>query len=222
MVLDWVIAAVLGIALFFVFEPIYLKMSFSVPKKKLSLLFKALATTMTLTLTVLGYLRSPDTFGLLMMIAMGICLVADILIGVNFIVGVFAFLLGHLFFIPAFLQTYNPRWFFSVSVFVFGLLLVWFLFHNYFKTAGDKCVPCLVYSVILSAMLALGVPAFLTFDTRGTLLAAGAVLFVTSDLTLARSKFIKRTQLNDTISLTLYYMAQFLFGLSVFVPTIAK
>jgi len=218
--MDWVIIAILGIALFFVFEPIYLKLSFPEPKKKaLSLTFKALATAMALVLAVIGYLRAPGTFGLLMVTAMAVCLAADILIGVNFVFGVFAFLLGHLFFIPAFLQTYEFKWYISLPIFLFGLLLVWLLFHNFFKKAGKTLAPCLAYSVILNAMLAFGLPACLSLSTRGILLAIGAVFFVISDLMLARNLFVKKTQISDAVSLTFYYAAQFLFGLSVFVPT---
>jgi len=220
--LDWVLIAILGSALFFVVEPVYLKMSFSASEKKpLSLTFKALATGMALALTVIGYIRALGTFGLLMVIAMSICLIADVLIGVKFVIGVFAFLLGHLFYIPAFLQTYEFKWYISLPIFFAGLLLVWVLFHNYFKKAGKMLAPLLVYSVILNAMLALGVPAFLTFDTRGYLLAFGAVFFVVSDLMLAHNTFIKKSRVRDIVSLTFYYSAQFMFGLSVFVPTLS-
>ncbi len=220
--MDWAIIAILGIALFFVFEPVYLKMSFSpIEKKPLSLTFKALATGMALVLTVIGYLRAPGMFELLMVIAMSICLIADVLIGVSFVVGVFAFLLGHLFYIPAFLQTYEFKWYISLPIFLCGLLLVWLLFHNYFAKAGKTLVPLLVYSIILNAMLALGVPALLSLDSRGVLLAVGAVFFVVSDLMLAHNAFIKKSRVSDIVSLTFYYSAQFLFGLSVFVPTMS-
>ena len=220
--MDWAIIAILGIALFFVFEPVYLKMSFSPTEKKpLSLTFKALATGMALVLTVIGYIRSPGTFGLLMVIAMSICLIADVLIGVKFVIGVFAFLLGHLFYMPGFLQTYEFKWYISLPIFLCGLLLVWLLFHNYFANAGKNLLPCLAYSVILNAMLALGAPAFITSDSRGILLAVGAVCFVISDLMLAHNAFIKKSRVTDVVSLTFYYSAQFLFGLSVFVPTMS-
>lgn len=220
--MDWVTIAIFGIALFFVFEPVYLKMSFSPTEKKpLSLTFKALATGMALAVAVIGYLRAPGTFGLLMVIAMAICLIADVLIGISFVLGVFAFLLGHLFYMPAFLQTYDFRWYISLPIFVFGLLLVWLLFHHYFANAGKNLLPCLAYSVILNAMLALGVPAFLSFDVRGVLLAVGAVFFVVSDLMLAHNAFIKKSRVTDVISLTFYYSAQFLLGLSVFAPTMS-
>ncbi len=220
--MDWAIIAILGAALFFVFEPVYLKMSFSPAEKKpLSLTFKALATGMALALTVIGYIRVPDTFGLLMIIAMAICLTADVLIGVSFVLGVFAFLFGHLFYIPAFLQTYEFKWYISLPIFLAGLLLVWVIFHNYFKKAGKTLAPLLVYSVILNAMLALGVPACLSLSTRGILLAVGAAFFVVSDLMLARNIFVKKSRVSDIVSLTFYYSAQFLFGLSVFVTTMS-
>lgn len=220
--MDWVLIAILGVALFLVFEPVYLKLYFSRPEKRaLSLTFKALATGMALALTVIGCIRAPGTFGLLMVIAMSICLIADVLIGVSFVVGVFAFLLGHLFYMPAFLQTYEFNWYISLPIFLCGLLLVWVLFHNYFAKAGKTLVPLLVYSVILNAMLALGVSSLLTFDERGILLAVGAVCFVLSDLMLAHNAFIKKSHVGDIVSLTFYYSAQFLFGLSVFVPTMS-
>jgi len=156
-----------------------------------------------------------------MVFAMTVCLIADVLIGVNFALGVFAFLLGHLFYIPAFLQTYAFKWYISLPIFFAELLLVWVLFHNYFKKAGKMLPSLLIYSVILNAMLALGAPAFLSIDRRGILLACGAVFFVISDLLLARIVYVKKTKLSDTVSLTFYYAAQFLFGLSVFVPTMS-
>ncbi len=218
--LDWALTAILGAALFFVFEPAYLKTSHLKPQKKaLSLTFKALATGMALLLAIIGFVRAPGAFGLFMVIGMSVCLAADVLIGVKFALGVFAFLLGHLFYMPAFLQTYELKWQVSLPVFVFGLLLVWLLFHNHFAKAGKNLAPLLLYSVILNAMLALGAPAFLPFDGRGVLLAFGAVFFVVSDLLLAHNAFVKKSRATDVISLTFYYAAQFLFGLSVFAPT---
>ena len=221
---DYLLIAILGGLMILVFEPVYLHLCYNPPKKApvaIQLFFKALATSMAVIPVIIGYIRKPDAFSLLMLAGISVCLIADVLIGVKFVVGVGAFLLGHLFYMPAFLSLYDFVWWQSAIIFFAALTLVYFLFRKHFAKAGKLLIPCLIYCVVLTEMLAIGIPAAVCGGARAICVPLGAALFFVSDITLARNVFVAKTPLSDTVSLTFYYAAQFTLALAVFLPTIA-
>ena len=76
-----------------------------------------------------------------------------------------------------------------------------------------------IYALALSALLAFSLPLpFLAPGTRSVLAAAGAALFVASDMTLCYNTVQKKPTLWHYLSLGIYYSAQLLLGLSAVKP----
>ncbi|MGI5893904.1 MAG: lysoplasmalogenase [Candidatus Merdivicinus sp.] len=124
-----------------------------------------------------------------------------------FLGGLAAFLIGHLCYIPALMQLgeYQPA--FSIPLAVVLLILgtaAYFSLHTHLP-AGMRG-PVIAYLLVILGM------AYTAFHTRDLILASGAVLFVLSDYTLARSLFIRRAKYSGFIIMLTYLVAQFLLA----------
>lgn len=162
-----------------------------------------------------GALHSP--YGLLVLVALVLCLVGDVLliplgrVGV-FRAGVFAFLLGHVAFAAAFLtQPLHPAWLVAAALVLGGLLWrVW----RWLRPAmpGDMRVPVLAYLVVIGTMATL---AMAWAGAGGpAIVAVGALAFTASDVSVARDRFVHEEFFNRAWGLPLYYGAQLLLALS--------
>lgn len=81
---------------------------------------------------------------------------------------------------------------------------------------GPMAAPVGVYTLVISAMVALSVAHFMALGSTGALqLAAGAILFAASDLSVARDRFLARSFVNRAWGLPLYYGAQCLIATAV-------
>ena len=148
-------------------------------------------------------------------------LVGDICLAIPgnnaFRAGLIAFLLGHILYIAAFVGLAEsapwitpPRVLIAaVSVWVF----LWLRPH-----LGKMRVPVVLYIIVIGVMLAVAWMAFLnpTLNVRGAwFVLIGALSFYTSDIFVARNKFIASQLVNRLIGLPLYYAGQFLIAFSV-------
>jgi uncharacterized membrane protein YhhN len=126
-----------------------------------------------------------------------------------FLLGIGSFLLAHLAFAFAFLQRpLHPAWLLvalGVALLAGVAMLRWLWPHleRFFRAAVPAYVAALV------AMLALGVA------TRDPLVAAGALAFALSDVSVARDRFVVSGVANRIWGLPLYYVAQLLLAWSV-------
>lgn len=212
--LDMGFAVGAAVGMFGIFMPLYLK----VKKDKetaLSLTFKGLCTLIAVLLCFAGALRSGTAFSWWMTAGLFVCMAADIAIGIQFIAGVFVFLIGHLCYITAFLSL-APYSSWSLLVFAAVLALAFGLFRKTLDKAGNAKIPLCVYAAVISAMLSIAVLLPVTLGRNGLIPAAGAVLFVLSDMLLARNMYIRMTRLSDAFCLTCYYAGQYLLALGVF------
>jgi uncharacterized membrane protein YhhN len=162
-----------------------------------------------------GALESP--YGRLVLLALGLCLVGDVLLIPTgrervFRAGVFAFLAGHLAFAAAFLtQDQDAAWLaIGATALALVLLLVWRWLR---PTLPDTLRGAVIaYLVVIGAMSALA----LGFTGSGgpTAAAAGALAFTASDVSVARDRFVREDFFNRAWGLPLYYCAQLLLALS--------
>jgi uncharacterized membrane protein YhhN len=132
-------------------------------------------------------------------------------------VGLVSFLVGHVFYVFAFLQLAG----FNFPALA-GTLLTVAVSYNVYKWLnphlGNMKIPVVFYIVVISAMLCsawaiLGVSA-LAKEGR-LLLFIGALSFYVSDLFVARDRFLKNEFLNRIMGLPLYYAGQFMIAFSV-------
>jgi uncharacterized membrane protein YhhN len=156
----------------------------------------------------LGVLSAHDRFGALVLAGLGLSAVGDVLLlsaaERPFLAGVGAFLLAHVAYATAFAR--GAR----ISPVVIALLvatgavvMVWL-----WRRLGTMRVPVLVYTTVISAMLALGL------GSANRLVPWGALLFYLSDLAVARDRFVRSEFANRLVGLPTYYAAQVLLALS--------
>ncbi len=128
-----------------------------------------------------------------------------------FIYGLTSFLFAHISLILFFVQ-------FSASVNTDSLIIVTLIssFYYFFilrKHLESKLkLPVLLYLAVISAMVILSA----NFTASVALLFLGSILFYLSDALLAFGKFVKKDLAIETISLSIYYIGQFLIAFSVF------
>lgn len=156
-----------------------------------------------------------------LLVGLVLCLIGDICLvfqhPIFFLAGLIAFLLGHVLYFFGFMHVTPIKasfWLGAIAVLTAGIWIFrWLKPH-----LGSMKVPVLIYTVVISAMLAgawsLLCDSHLTVTGR---MAAffGAFCFYISDIFVARDRFIKKEFLNRLAGLPLYYAGQFLIAFSV-------
>jgi uncharacterized membrane protein YhhN len=134
-----------------------------------------------------------------------------------FMVGLVAFLAGHILYVTAFIILTGPRDWVSLGHFVIiGMSAAAFLWLRPYL--GKMLVPVVLYIIVITVMLAGAWAAFRNpeLKTAGAwILFLGAVCFYLSDLFVARDRFIVHRFINRLVGLPLYYCGQFLLAFSV-------
>ena len=129
----------------------------------------------------------------------------------GFLLGLGAFLLGHLAYTGAFALD-RPDW--GLTALAAGALAVigfgvakWLRPH----LTPHLRIPVLIYIVVILAMTAAGIGLV---DHR-VLASVGAVAFLASDLAVARDRFVRPGFVNSAWGLPLYYLGQVLLAWSI-------
>ncbi len=202
---------------------------------RLRAIAKTVASLAFLALGVIGYLDAHVAYGYRAGIVAGLALgvVGDLaLLGEGkraFLVGLGAFLLGHLAYVVAMAQVEPPAEWFADAKFLcvlplaaasVTLVLLW-------RRLGSMRVPVIAYVLVIVAMVigafavryALDQPWRLYAPDFGRLphasrdrLVVGAVLFFISDLAVARDKFVASSFRNKAWGLPAYYAGQLLIA----------
>ena len=168
---------------------------------------KTAASIAFLGVAVLAGRRS-DGYAIALLCGLALGVVGDIaLLGKSdraFLVGLAAFLLGHVAYIVAVAQLVSPTsWLTSagfaaalpIAVGAIALASLW-------PRLGSMRVPVIAYVLAIVVMV---IGALATSSNR---LSVGAVLFFASDLAVARDKFVGRAFANKAWGLPAYYAAQ--------------
>ena len=150
-----------------------------------------------------------------------LCLVGDVCLALPspkaFMVGLIAFLAGHVFYLLAFLSLTGIGDIFSFPTLII-LIISGYVYLRLKPHLGDMAKPVLAYIVIISLMLsgAVAVLAYTGFNLRGTFYVfLGAFLFYLSDIFVARDRFVKSEEINRRLGLPMYYCGQFLLAFSL-------
>ena len=156
-----------------------------------------------------------------LLIGLIFCLLGDISLampdGKWFTVGLVAFLLGHLFYIPAFMALVPLSKWITVGAVGFILLSVG-VFMFLLPHLGSMRWPVAAYVIVITVMVCGGWAVLTKSDLKGAgpiMIFAGAALFYLSDLFVARNRFVKKEFINRLIGLPLYYAGQFLLVFSL-------
>lgn len=149
------------------------------------------------------------------------CLIGDVCLALPqkkaFMVGLVAFLLGHVLYIFSFSTLVSISYWFSPGVLTIVVIssLIFFWLRPHLKTMR---IPVLIYILVITLM-AIGAVAIFrksSFQVSGrVLILAGALCFYVSDVFVARHRFIKEEYRNRLFGLPLYYIGQFMLAFSV-------
>lgn len=162
-----------------------------------------------------GYLHMPSNRKRChWMIGIGLffCMLGDGLLG-WFIIGLSAFLIGHLFYVTAFVSRWRfsaIRFFMLIPILAYASFMSWHLLQaliqadNYVMAAA-----VLVYIIVISFMI------WSAIMTGNKLAMAGSVLFAVSDSILAWDRFVSEVVFAGPLIMITYYTAQFLIASSL-------
>ena len=211
------------IIIFLFFISLSLKILFSLSDKKiLKYIFTPLTTFLVLLIPILTLFYGISSYRLFVLIGLLFSLIGDIF-NMNkkkensqFIYGIIAFLLTHLFYIFAFFQHYS---FSYIQLFpaLFLLITVIFIYNIFKKNISLKVLKfgVLIYIFIVSTMVFVAVGTFkrpVSFEIL--LIPVGSILFWLSDLALGIDAFYKKLKPGVLIVWGLYAPAQLLIALS--------
>ncbi len=150
------------------------------------------------------------------LIALTFCLMGDVFLMLNkddgllFILGIAAFLIGHVFYILAFSRILIEN---KVKFNWYLVVLVGLLFSSTIPLlvlrAGDFALPIFMYSLTICTMLAFALQ-LLKVKGVGVIISIGAALFVISDSLIAILKFITPIPHGGWWVMLTYIAAQYL------------
>jgi uncharacterized membrane protein YhhN len=156
-------------------------------------------------------------YGRLILAGLVLCLLGDLLLipagrPQVFRAGVLAFLAGHVVFTAAFLTQDTDLAWLAAAAAALGATL-WFVWR-WLRPAlrDDMRGPVVAYLVVIGAMAAFAVSFAAAGGPRSV--AAGALAFGASDVSVARDRFVHEDFFNRAWGLPLYYGAQLLIALS--------
>ncbi len=234
------------IIVFFIFVPIYDNSYWPEPTKK-SLACKMTAATMFVLIGVLGMLITDNTsqYAKTMIIGLIFGWVGDLFMHIphpvdkpNMLLvytGAGTFLIGHIFYVTAFIKTSSAihpeyRFFSAFDIIAFLVIFITFalmlepVFKFKFETKFMK-FGLYAYSVFLVIMLVKAISFSLTYFKYGSennliatvILVLGGISFFISDFTLGLRLIggKKGSKIVKTLSLYTYFMAQFFLASSI-------
>lgn len=123
----------------------------------------------------------------------------------TFLFGLISFLLAHLAYILAFVQVATlSLWALALALSLAALWVRWLWPY----LVGWR-VPVLAYCLVIALML------FSALGVNNPVIRLGAILFVLSDVFVARQRFVAAGHLNPLVGLPLYYAGQYLLAWAI-------
>ena len=198
------------LALITVFSIIYI-FRIGIEDSDFIMLFKLIPMVLIIIMALLTKAPQTKTYYTLISIGLVFCAIGDYTIQ-WFIVGLSFFLIGHLFYIAAFLSTNVqecPKSLLAVLV-LYGAVMATIIAGGLWQD-GDIILACAVVAYI-SVILTMGWTAW---RTKSNFAMIGAILFIISDSVLALNKFTVEIPAASEIIMITYYGAQILLALSI-------
>ncbi|MDD5935391.1 MAG: lysoplasmalogenase [Clostridiales bacterium] len=223
--------AILGASLvLLILTPCYSYLSRHSNHKVLTLTVKGLTTGVSLIFAINGYIRlinhtnvtpvpSQLIHNIWILIALGICFAADVMLEIYFITGGTLFFLGHGAYIVFFLSLAKFQ---PISILIFTVLCVAGLcyFYKYTPSLENLVIPFALYGMMISASLSIGILLPFSLGLYGYLPAVAILLLFCSDIMLARNKLVGETAVTRTLALLYYFAGQYLMAMTLYLPTI--
>jgi len=133
----------------------------------------------------------------------------------EFLFGMIAFFLAHIFYIIAFSV---PEMKFNLFLYgiIFTISLSYYIFL--FPSLDNLRIPVFLYTAVISFMLYFAISYYLVNnDLLGKLILSGAILFTISDMLLAIRQFKSDFPFSSQLVYLTYFPAQYLFCLTIWI-----
>lgn len=177
-----------------------------------SILFKLIPMWLILLYAFQQTPAISKSYHLLIGIGLFFCMLGDGLL-YWFVIGLTAFLIGHLFYIAGFIRRFHfslLRGIMIVPVGIYGYMIA----NSIVKAILDKgddflVIPVIAYVVVITLM------GWFALMTGNAWAFAGSLLFILSDSVLAWNKFVEPVMYSGPIIMITYYSAQFLIARSI-------
>ncbi|MEE9466409.1 MAG: lysoplasmalogenase [Candidatus Neomarinimicrobiota bacterium] len=179
---------------------------------------KPLTMVCIVTVALLGIrIVGGSRYGWLVVVALALSMAGDVLLMLppdRFVQGLVVFLLAHLVYVAAFVESVGWRG--SVRrlmiFLLFGLSIGWVLWSG----LGGMRLPVAIYILVIMIMGWRAWERSIYIGDPGTRVAAiGALLFIISDSILALNRFREPFLAARALNLSAYFSAQWLFALSI-------
>ena len=184
---------------------------FSHISKEWTLIFKVIPMILIVILAAIHKAPHIRKYQLLIIIGLIFCLIGDYTLQ-WFLVGLTSFLIGHIFYIFAFLST-NERTLLTwgkIALLLYGAIIAAWIVTAVFSS-GEIVLTFAVLAYI-SIILLMG---WTSIRTGTPFALIGALLFISSDSYLAINKFVMPLPYSHEVIMLTYYSAQLLIALSI-------
>ena len=181
----------------------------------LSIIFKPLTMILIISILFSGQIEL-EGFSFFIFWGLIFSLLGDMMLlkpWYKFELGLAAFLIGHIFYIIAFISYKGMDWDILPLLPLIGFAL--WLFRMIKPHLGKLLIPVGSYMSVILLMVWQGMGIWLSEkNTFGLLIGSGAFIFCVSDSILAYQRFMRRFKYGNTIALVTYYIEQYLISSS--------
>ena len=201
----WLPAAILIMGILYIFfipeDPLAIK-----------ILFKVIPMILIMFYAYTKNAERMTRYQQLVLFGLFFCMLGDGLL-IWFIIGLIAFLVGHIFYIAAFLNNWSFSWLRMSSIIPIAVYSTW-IGREIVLSLAEKgehslIIPVICYVTVISLM---GWTAFMTGNPAAII---GGLLFVLSDSILSWNKFVGDITFAGPLIMLTYYTAQFFIASSI-------
>lgn len=177
----------------------------------LVMVFKLLPMILIILLAILTKAENVNSYKISVLFALIFCAFGDYTLQ-WFIIGLVCFLIGHLFYIRAFLKTDETKapFLFTVCLSLYGAIMI--IWIGWSLIQGSNIILAMAVFTYIIVILIMG---WSSFRTGSKFAIFGALLFIVSDSILAINKFMFPVDYSHQLIMLTYYGAQILMALSI-------
>lgn len=212
--------------IWFFLTPVYYHLRDQTNNKILPLFIKAANTGTSLLLAFIGlllFLQHPETIpkelsqNHLLVLGLGLCLIGDIVLNLNFIAGGVFFFIGHVSYIFYFigLNGFPPI---AIPIITICFVLLLLYFYPYTADIPNVSIVFAGYGLTILTTSTLGILLLFHLGIYGIFFAVGSLLIVLSDLLLFKNHLVMELRHSSITALYLYFTGQFFLALGLYLP----
>ncbi|XZF76100.1 lysoplasmalogenase [Bacillus sp. AL-1R] len=187
---------------------------FFIPSEPVSIkiLFKIIPMVLLISYAFLQTPYQSTKYRVLILFGLMFCMVGDGTL-IWFVVGLSAFLIGHLFYAAGFISRWNFSIYRLLAIIPIAVYAI-FLCSNLVKSLNESgqenlVIPVIAYSVAISLMV------FTAIMTGNKWAILGSLLFIISDSILSWDLFVETVKHSHELIMITYYSAQFFIAKSI-------